>query len=262
MSEDNEGNSMKKLTLEEYKVILIDILQSIHSFCEANNLTYFLDCGSLIGCIRHQGIIPWDDDIDLLMPRDDYEKFVNLYKDEGFTLFHYTKQKDYFYQYAKVSKDGTYINEYAVPDVPGLGVNIDIFVMDGMPDKIAARRIHQDILAFLSKYRAFMIRLHKAFPQLSFLFRWKWVVKVLNTLGKKYSPTETKYCGNITATTIRHKEIPRECFSSTIKKPFEGDLFCIPIGYDEYLKRMYGDYMKLPPEEKQVQKHHFDAYIL
>lgn len=253
---------MTKLTLEEYKNISVDILKSIHQFCEENHLTYFLDCGSLIGCIRHQGIIPWDDDIDLLMPRADYEKFVREYKDDGFTLYHHSKQKNYFYQYAKVSKDGTYINEFAVPDVEGLGVNIDIFVMDGMPNKLMHRRIHQDVLAFFSKYRALMIRLHKAAPQVSFLFRWKWVVNLLNALGKRYPVESSQYCGNIIATTIRHKEIPVECFAKVIKKPFEGYEFCIPVGYDEYLHRMYGDYMKLPPEEKRVQKHHFDAYIL
>ena len=253
---------MRKLEIEEYKRISVDVLHSLHEFCEKNKLTYFLDCGTLIGCIRHEGFIPWDDDIDVLMPRDDFEKLVETYHEQGFTLFHYSKQRDFYYQYAKISKDGTVLDEVELPDIEGMGVNIDIFIMDGMPDNLMLRRIHQDVLAFLSKYRALMTRMGKALPKLAFLFRWRWVDFLLNYLGRKYSSYDTKYCGNITATTIRHKEIPKECFDSVIQKPFEGSLFNVPVGYDEYLSKMYGDYMKLPPKEKRIPKHHFDAYIL
>ena len=253
---------MRKLEIDECKSLSVEILQSLHDFCEKNNLTYFLDCGTLIGCIRHGGFIPWDDDIDILMPRDDFEKLVATYHEDGFTLFHYTKQSDFFYQYAKISKDGTSIDEVELPDIKGMGVNIDVFIMDGMPDNIVLRRIHQDVLAFFSKYRALMTRARNALPKAAFLFRWRWVDSFLNYLGRKYSPYETRYCGNITATTIRHKEIPKECFASAILRPFEGKMFRVPVGYDEYLKRMYGDYMKLPPESKRISTHHFDAYSL
>ena len=253
---------MRKLDITEYKEICVDILQSLHNFCERNHITYFLDCGTLIGCIRHGGFIPWDDDIDILMPRKDFEKLVSTYDEDGFTLFHYKKQPDFFYQYAKLSKNGTILDEVELPDIEGLGINIDIFVMDGMPDNLVLRRFHQDFLAFMSKYRAFMTRARQALPPIAFLFRWRWVDYFLDYLGRKYPPDETKYCGNIIATTIRHKEIPRECFEYAIIKPFEGREFKIPVGYHEYLTRMYGDYMKLPPEEKRTSKHHFDAYIL
>ena len=253
---------MRQLQLEECKSICLEILQSLHNFCENNGITYFLDSGTLIGCIRHEGFIPWDDDIDIIMPRDDYEKFISTYDEDGFTLYHFKKQTDYFYQFAKISKDGTIINEIDLPDIKDLGVNIDIFVMDGMPNNLLLRRFHQDFLLFFQKYRALMTKAGQAIPSLSFLFRWRWVDYFVNFIASRYSPQMTKYCGNIIATSIRHKEIPTKCFEKSVMMPFEGCNFRVPIGYDEYLTRMYGNYMTLPPKDKRVSNHNYEAFAL
>lgn len=247
--------------MSEIQKYSLETLISIASFCEKRNLVYFLDCGTLLGAVRHSGFIPWDDDIDILMPREDYEAFIEEYGDEGFRLFSYKNDKNYFYQYAKVSNCETLIRESAIPDIDGLGVNVDIFPLDGMPDALIPRRIHQDHLFFLSKLRALTLRLRRKAPRpLKGLFRWRWIIGSIERTARRYPYGSTAFSGNIAATTIRHKEIPSECFASSEKMGFEGHSFSVPSGYGKYLTLLYGDYMKLPPEEKRVTRHSFTAY--
>ncbi len=252
----------KQLTLDDYKKLLIMVLDDIDHFCQENSITYYLDSGTLLGAVRHKGFIPWDDDIDLAMPRKDYERFVKEYRSNKCTLFSYKNHNDYFYPYAKVVCNNTDVIELIVPRIEGLGVNIDIFPLDGMPNQLTLRRIHQDWLMFLNKLRAFTVKAKKAAPSyLQFLLRWRWLVRYLDKLGKKYPVENSKFCGNITATTVRHKEIPVSAFVETVMLEFEGKKYPAPGNFDKYLTVLYGDYMKLPPEEKRVVKHKVEAYI-
>lgn len=253
---------MREISIEEYKEKLLIVLDEIDLFCRNHQIEYYLDSGTLIGAIRHNGYIPWDDDIDLIMPREDYEVFIRNYKMPKSSVLSFHNNKSYYYQYAKVSLNNTKVEELSVPEIEGLGINIDIFPMDGMPDMLLFRRIHQDRLMLLSKTRAFALLLKRKAPDfLKPLIAWKWIVIHLDKVAKKYSPKKTRYCGNIVATTLRHKEIPRECFNNTIFHVFEGKSYPIPGGYDLYLTLLYGDYMELPPAEKRCTRHTIKAYI-
>jgi len=253
---------MKALSLDEYKRLLLVMLKDIDVFCKENNIQYYLDSGTLLGAVRHKGFIPWDDDIDLVMPRNDYEHFILCFDTENCSILSHKTRKDYFYPYAKVNFKNSTVKEVELPEIEGLGVNIDVFPLDGMPDNLILRRIHQDTLMFLNKTRALSVRLKRKVP--SFfkpVFRWKCLVALLDHLAKKYDMHKTQYCGNIVATTVRHKEIPIQCFDGTDYLPFEDDSFPVPTGYDAYLTELYGDYMKLPPKEQQVTRHHIEAFM-
>lgn len=253
---------MKEIDTKEYKNILLVVLKDIDSFCKANSIAYYLDSGTLLGAIRHDGYIPWDDDIDLVMPRKDYERFISTFHTELCSVMCFQNNRDYYYQYAKVNYKKSVVEEVLVPKIAGLGINVDVFPLDGMPNFLLLRRCHQDLLMGLSKLRTMIIVLRKKLPSvLKPVLRWRWIVKCMDGLAKKYDFGKTQYCGNIVATSVRHKEIPANCFQETKMHVFEGEMYPIPSGYDLYLHLLYGDYMKLPPEEKQIQKHHIKAYI-
>ena len=253
---------MRQIDINEYKGVLVKILKEIDSFCKREGVVYYLDCGSLLGAVRHKGFIPWDDDIDLSMPRKDYEKFIKEFKSDNCTVLSFRSDTDYFYTFAKVNYNGSYVDEVELPKIKGLGINIDIFPLDGMPDNLLKRRIHQDILFLLNKVRAMNVRIHRKLPKpFNIVFQWRALVSISDKLGKRYSMDNTSYCGNLVATNIWHKEIPSSCFDGTDYLDFEDGRYPVPSGYDKYLKGLYGDYMKLPPKEKQITHHHIKAYL-
>ena len=133
----------KKLEIEEIKHIEVDILKHVVKICNRHKLRYFLAYGTLLGAVRHQGFIPWDDDIDICMPRPDYDKFIEIWQKEktlneslNFGLLFPSPGNNYFYEFAKVTATDT-VCEVNLPilDIKGLGIWIDIFPLDGMPTK-------------------------------------------------------------------------------------------------------------------------------
>ena len=253
---------MRELSLDERKKILLEILKDIDAFCKKEKITYYLDSGTLLGAVRHKGFILWDDDIDIAMPRDDYERFRLLFNSEKCIVFSHKTKKDYYYQFVKVKYRRSSIIETDIPQIEGLGVNIDVFPLDGMPDNLILRRIHQDYLMLLNKVRALNVHLNDRAPSvLKFAFRWKWLIRRTDNSGKRFDMSKSKYCGNIVVTNVRHKEIPIKCFAGTEYLDFEDGKYPAPAGYDEYLRMLYGDYMKLPPKEKQVVCHNTRAFL-
>lgn len=253
---------MKKIDVETYKIILLQILSEIDAYCNRKGLTYFIDSGTLLGAVRHHGYIPWDDDIDLVMPREDYEKFITGFETSTCKVLSFKSSCDYYYQYAKVNYSNSKVIEFGVSPLDCLGINIDVFPLDGMPDNKFKRRIHQDTLMIWSKIRTLMVVVRSHLPlHLRFLFPYRWTLLIIDYLGKKYKYSESCLVGNIVATTVRHKEIPKKYFSDSVYLEFEGKKYPAPKDYDKYLRKLYGDYMKLPPKDKQVSHHRFEAFI-
>ena len=122
---------MKEMTHKEVKQLQLDILSSVHDFCDSNGLRYSLAGGTLLGAVRHKGFIPWDDDIDILMPRPDYELFIQKYQKEHHVVQNYITDKGYFFLFTKIYDDRTTIIE----DRTKTGVCIDVFPVDGLPNK-------------------------------------------------------------------------------------------------------------------------------
>lgn len=252
---------MEEVKFSEYREMLLNILVDVDDFCQTNNIAYYLDSGTLIGAVRHKGFIPWDDDIDLVMPREDYEVFVDKYVSDSCYVLTNREYPDYYYQFAKVVQRHTKLVETGVPIIDRLGVNIDIFPIDGLPNKKLFRRYHQDKLFFLNKFRTLVILISNLLGKREpFESIWCYLIRVIEKNGKKYSMNSSKYCGNIVATTIRHRESKSDCFKSQVYLFFEGKEFSAPSGYKEYLNDMFGDYLKLPPLDQQVSNHNYKAY--
>lgn len=125
---------MRELNLQDLQKIELDILQDVHSFCEQHNIVYSIAYGSLIGAIRHKGFIPWDDDIDIIMPRPDFERFLNEYKSDKFELVS-PHSNDSYIAYGRVCDNKRTISQSGIPWCSkDVGVWIDLFPVDGVSD--------------------------------------------------------------------------------------------------------------------------------
>lgn len=265
---------MRKLTLNELKETQICILTHVADFCEQNEIQYWIDSGTLLGAIRHKGYIPWDDDIDIGMLRADYDKFSKLFNssDSQYRFVCLENTPKFYLPHGKVCDMNTILYE---PDENGekLAVNIDIFVYDNAPDDEVELKKMYDKRDFWRKIywmqnnyidkngnivKVILKYLRRAIYRLRYKNRNPVEEMIQNS--KKYMMSQTKRVGNFTAFT--RMSCDKSVFSSFIDVEFEGKKYKAPVGYDEWLRSFYGDYMKLPPEEKRISHHKFVAYTI
>ena len=264
---------MKQIFGDDLKKIQLEILDTVAAFCEENGIRYWIDCGTLLGAIRHKGYIPWDDDIDIGMLRPDYDRFLAEFNgsQEKYKAYSVENDPNFHYSYAKVLDTETILYE---PDKNGnkLSINIDVFVYDNVPDQAAANKMYR----VRDWYRAchllhdmhhlpatrtspVFIALCKVLQVLLIPFPKGYFIKKLVANGKQYTDADTQFVGNFMAESKILCE--KSVFSQFTTAEFEGRHYRIPAGYDAWLKAFYGDYMKLPPEEKRVSHHTFEAYM-
>lgn len=264
---------MRKIEIEELKDLQINILDAVHKCCKKNNINYWLDCGTLLGAIRHKGYIPWDDDIDVGMLRSDYEKFRKIFntENERYVFMCPEDNSDFCYPHGKVLDTWTLLYE---PDRQGrkIAVNIDIFVYDNAPknERIlkrmyrmrdfyrgcnVARSQRKDYIPGIKRKIGFLLLkiLLRPFPR-------NYFARKISDNSKKYANTITGRVGNFTSYSKFICE--SSVFESFVDCMFENKLYSVPKGYDKWLRAFYGDYMKLPPVEKRVSSHKFEAYMI
>lgn len=263
---------MIQLSLEERKEILISILNSVDSYCRENNLKYFLAYGSLLGAIRHKGFIPWDDDIDIVMPRADYEKLIanfNIGRSDSYKVHSIHSDKNYMHQYAKVSDTDTIMVEES-QGATVIGVNLDIFPIDKLSNDIdKALALYRKIKFYklLKKTKIAEVgknrKLHEnlAVILLAWLPRFR-ILNRIDILSQKYnSLSQSKYCGVACVMGYGEQDIFDSCiFDEATDVEFEGGRYNAPLLYDAFLKQIYGDYLKLPPEDQRKSHHNEIAY--
>lgn len=263
---------MKRVSNEQIKEIALHILIDVADFCDRHDIRYFLVCGTALGAVRHNGFIPWDDDIDIGMPRPDYERFLKEYRSDGYQLCSNRTDPKYPYAFAKVCDPKTILIE-EIADPCSLGVYIDVFPIDGLPADEKERKKHLKLiewdLRILAWKRIARTRkvgsIHKVIQVAAkSLLKPVPVSKLVDKLEQdaaRYPFEDSEWVGHLTTVAIWGDDVkPRRIFDSAVKHKFEDCEFRIPELYDEYLTLEYGDYMKLPPKEKQVAKHDFVAY--
>lgn len=266
---------MRKLTFEECKQVELDILLDVARFCDEHSITYFLAYGTLIGAVRHKGFIPWDDDIDIYMPREDHDRFIELFtgeaKPERLEAIHPAHPRSR-HSFTKIVDNDTLKIEkgYAYPN-GHLGVDIDIFPVDGQPEdaeefekwfKKLDRLYTLDFLSSLGKGESAKRKLaYFAMKFIKIFMPVRKIRKKTAALHAKYPFKSSKYAGSVESScNARGDRARRECFEGFEWAEFEGHKFKIPKGYHEIMTNLYGDYMQLPPEEKRVTHHFADSY--
>ena len=254
---------MKKIELEELRCIQLDILKCIDEFCRKNDIRYSLGGGTLLGAVRHKGYIPWDDDIDIIMPRVDYDKFVRTFDKYKPHLIcgAYENDASFIYPFSKVYDNRTVQKEHDFK--VGIGVNVDLFPIDGSPNREKARRWHYQkvfiwrLLLSARNKNAFGIKRFwiKPFVDIIPLAVFQ---KNLQRLYRKYDLSQSKYAGSLISGF--NDCSPAEIFNSYIELPFEGFKFMAIRNYDIYLHVLYGNYMQFPPVEQRVPSHKSMVY--
>ena len=263
---------MKKLSLDEIKKIEVDILLNVDDFCRKNNIRYSLAYGTLLGCIRHKGFIPWDDDIDIWMPRPDYLRFIKEYKHEFYKLKCAETDKDYLIYFAKVFDTRTLVVEETGYE---WSLFIDVLPIDGIGNDLEfAESYYKTAVKKRIKYNLYrnLTELSEVKPSTLKELAVRTMTKVMNYIypcqkrrdnyinylkAFKYDDSSLLFdC----ALGKNVKILTKDMVENLTRGEFEGHMFNIPVEYDKWLRLNYGDYMQLPPIEERYQHHRFDAF--
>ena len=261
-----------KILIEDVKRIQLNILKYVDDTLSALGISYWLDCGTLLGSVRHKGYIPWDDDIDLIILRKDYDRAISALNSnsERYKVLTMNNTKDFFYLFAKITDTHTHIKEKGLREIGALGIYIDLFPLDYLPLKEKEYKRHVDGIFRLRSLIYYSLLDKSQFMSASFENKCKSILGKL--IGRKrlmtrvdkmcrdYSAKGEGYIADIVGAGSKNRKIPSMVFDDTIMSEFEGRLYPIPVGYKQYLTFLYGDYMQLPPEEKRVSTHDFQAF--
>lgn len=262
--------------LRRMQLVQLEILLEFDRICKEHNLKYQLFAGTLLGAIRHKGFIPWDDDIDVIMKRDEYDKFINICKsnpNDKYFLQNYETDPNFFRQFSRLRKNNTLCLQKAYKDINmHHGIFIDIFPLDNVKTNSIAEKLRYKLLYFLMKVN--FIR-NRSISKKSHLVIKRVIARIVRSTNiilnntsfnklktkvmKIYNNKHTGYLNHMTngTTTARfHKYlISFDDYTKTIERDFEGYKFPIPENYDKILTNIFGDYMKLPPKDMQRSHH-------
>ena len=249
-----------KTTVRDLQLTLLDMLIQIDEICTKNNIKYSLSSGTVLGAVRHGGFIPWDDDLELMFMRDEYEKLFNLPEAE-FSSRGLTLQKEYDkiwpLTFSKVRKDNTTYIERGPDIIEGahLGVYIDIFPVDNLSDNQlkadAQWHVFQLLAAKCLGKRGYKTESTKKKVAL-FVSKYLPVGPMLDFVMNRDALNTKCVHAFLGAAVVKEKTIyPRSLFDDYTKIQFEGREFSVISGYKKYLEITYGDYMKLPSEEER-----------
>lgn len=267
---------MKELSLDELKAIELDILKVFHAFCVKNNIRYFISHGTLLGAIRYKGFIPWDDDLDVLVPREDYERLLTIFRDtERYQLIAFEKNPNYAFPYAKLCDMSTRKIEGGQDNGVELGLDIDVFPLDHWNDdlkkakhEVKYQRRSMRCLGLAKLQKPDSVNPVKRFVKGILMALCKlrgsayYVEKIIQCANKP-EQKGSRYMGGKAWNVYGERDIlPAEVFAEAIELEFEGEKFFAPVGYDAFLTSLYGDYLPEPPVEKRKTHHSFKAYKL
>ena len=244
------GCIKEELNIEQIHKATLGIVEKLIEICDKINVNYYVAYGSLIGVVRHKGFIPWDDDFDVVMLRDDYEKFCdycikNENKLKPFKLLSRKCEKKYPYNIARLNN----MNYKAVYDnVQGYesGIFIDIYPLDGAGSDV------DKVLKKVEKKKSnlFRITLWSIDDHYTKSTYNKWYRSIIKYFVRGYSKVRG----------AKHFLDKMENFKNLYDMDFENLKVKVPIGYDDFLRCHYGDYMKFPPKEEQVPHHEYKVY--
>ena len=259
---------MREITsLDEIKAIELDVMKKIHSICEKHNITYYLCYGTLLGAVRHKGFIPWDDDIDIYMKRQDYQRFVTLmmnkaddFAEEGIEIVNYETPKYYGRIISKVIDTNTVLREPEYKTDDDIGVFVDVWPLDGTPNNkiyraiyiTYARLIKKLLLAASMNYSKDYSLVKRIAIRAASVFNPRKLLLHMDRIAQRYTPEDSDFFASYNDLTNIYAA---SNFEKKILMQFEETSFWGPEDYDSLLTADFGDYMKLPPESERIPHH-------
>lgn len=267
---------------KEWNATILDILKAFMKICKDNGLTYYCCAGTAIGAVRHHGIIPWDDDIDVIMPRPDYDRLLEIAKTANFGKYEIITPYDdetYPLYFSKLSnRNTTLIEDRQIPCV--IGLYVDIFPLDATDDDVAkAKRLKDRYTKIINRLNA--VSTHNTFGEYLSLLKKKeeWgrfaiktlaffcrsamrrhLIRQMDRLSHLYDYDKAKNVQVYTGSYGHREVFPKEWLGKGKEFPFEDTTVLLPECYDEYLRHFFNDYMQFPPVEQRIEKHN-RAYL-
>lgn len=257
--------------MNELQEKLLDMLSWFHNFCTENNITYYAVGGTALGAVRHNGFIPWDDDIDVGMPRIDYEKFIELAnRCTGKYIVEYPGlNNEFLYPFVKIYDTETTLIENQRYKIIR-GIYIDVFPMDGVgnsrKDSVKNFKKTDRMVNLLCAMRCAINKRRSKIKNLSivaarlipkFVLTPQSLVKRIENKCKAYDYNECEYVANCVGNWHEKEIMKREWLGTPVLHNFENIKIFLPQDFHSYLTALYGDYMKLPAEEKRVSHHDY-----
>lgn len=264
-----ENNRQTDLQALQKKCLEITLV--FKEFCERHGLLFYLCGGGCIGAIRHNGFVPWDDDLDVFMPREDYETMCRLWVEEmDQEKYRLSRSDAEHFERSQLTaitdEETTFIKERQMDLCVAHGVRLEVLPLDGCPSGRFQRKMQ------LFWGLVYQIYINQEAPtskgrllegigrcMLFVVPGWKNRYKMAMFAQKKMTKYPISECDYITELCVRYNymvnEYPKEIFASAVYHEFEGEMLPIPVGYDTYLKMAFGDYKKLPPADKRVPSH-------
>lgn len=268
----------RKVEKEELRRAQVEMLDAFVDFCDAHDLTYYLSGGTLLGAVRHRGFIPWDDDIDVNMPRPDADRLIDL--TQG-TLNDHIEIASPFgpvphaVGFLRLCDKRYILNSSSLDGKASYYTNlfVDIFPIEGLPSDPRRVRWHYWIASGLITMRKLAYfkgvsgkmgvtkTLRLAARPIARLMGYRFWNRLLLRTARKYKYDDCDYVGVVTSNFHTIEEyIERESYGTPVKVEFEGKMYNGPANAHQYLKNLYGDYMVLPPVEKRGDHHHFAVF--
>lgn len=250
--------------LRHLQMTILIIMRDVDELCKKNNISYYLLGGSAIGAIRHKGFIPWDDDLDIMMSKDNYEKFVKVCREQLDKDKYYLQEglEDWPLNFTKVRLRGTEISEYEGYSSHGeSGIYLDIFKLENSPSGKAAQWLQYVFAKYFLCYQLSQ----RTFKSCGFKKRLmlmascplkvRFLRKTIQRFVEHYGNNSEYYGSFYFRTRYKTAFTRKTVFGNPLYLPFENIMLPVPEHYDDYLTQMFGDYMTPPPVEKQVGLH-------
>jgi len=262
----------------ELRKIQMDILSYVDNICRNHGIHYSLSGGSLIGAVRHKGYIPWDDDIDIMLTRKEYDRLVAIIDRDShiaktpYKVLTHDIISDFKYPYAKVVDNRTIMHEH-IKGCKDFGIGIDVFPCDPVPDEdviltrlLKRMRLLYNILMIKrlkwSKQRSFSKNLIAFFSQIAMApLSTNRLLVTMDHTARKAADDNSSRKGCLVWGYGRKEIMPSSLYNNFIDMPFEDRTYMAVADYDTYLSNLFGDYMKLPPIEKRATHHAYEAYM-
>ncbi|MBM7641775.1 LicD family protein [Streptococcus loxodontisalivarius] len=256
------------ITTRDIQLLELEALIELKKLCDDNGLKFYLRGGSVMGAVKYKGFVPWDDDVDIAVPRKDFEKLIELSQTDWsrkFEIISYHYQEDAGCYFPRVFLKKQFIKEYGVPENNRHGVSvIDILPLDGAPDSNFKQKIyfaHVYFLRIMGSLTTKNLTGHKLHRRILLRFLYLFgidkkysqtdIYEKLDRLYSSHSIEDSKFIGTITGSLYTKEIFPKEVWGDGELLDFETEKFLVPTQFDSYLKKLYGDdYLTSEPSDK------------
>ena len=262
-----------ELSAAETQKVQLEILDELDRYCAQNGLRYFIIAGTLLGAVRHKGYIPWDDDIDVVMLRQDYDRLERDYTSKDFYIASHKRLEKYALPFIKLCKQNTLIDEAALCTPEEMGINIDIFPVDAVPEDARLREKLFKKIRFFRRlldvkdtpvaegrvwYKNMVLKIGQV---LLSAFSANKIAGAMERTACKFACSDSQLCAEVVWGCGEREVVDASVFAHSTELAFEDKCYKGPVGWEAWLRKRYGEYMKLPPVEQQVTHHSFKTYI-